>query len=289
MSRFDAARRTALIRELLRPLRREPRDLLSFEEIRRQLHLRHLVDRGIQDIPVDRVVGSLGRADEFDREFLPRREALRERWEQIEDLAEGPTGFPPVELYKVGEAYFVVDGHHRVSVARSLEAPTIEARVQEFQTSVPLGAADSPDEIVLKQGLADFLEATDLEASDFDGFGATLSYAYQRLLEHICVHQDYRGIEDGREIGWQEAVASWRDLVFRPTLETIRRHDLMSAFPDRTETDLYLHVMDNLHYLREEYGPVAPQPDQAVRDLKRSRARDDSLLDRLTRRRTQDP
>ncbi|MGB5390048.1 MAG: hypothetical protein WBP10_07700, partial [Thermoanaerobaculia bacterium] len=122
MSRVDAARRTALIRELLRPLRKQPRELLSFEEIRRQLHLRHLVDRGIQDTPVDRIVGSLGRADEFDREFLPRREALRERWEQIEDLAKGPTGFPPVELYKVGDAYFVVDGHHRVSVARSLEA-----------------------------------------------------------------------------------------------------------------------------------------------------------------------
>ncbi len=289
MSRFDAARRTALIRELLRPLRKQPRDLLSFDEIRRQLHLKHLVDRGIQDIPVDRIVGSLGRADEFDREFLPRREALRERWEQIEDLAEGPTGFPPVELYKVGDAYFVVDGHHRVSVARSLEAPTIEARVQEFQTSVPLGADDSPDEIVLKQGLADFLEATALEASDFESFRATLPYAYQRLLEHICVHGYYLGIENERPFDWQEAVESWRDLVFRPTLETIRRHDLMSAFPDRTETDLYLYVMDNLHFLREEYGPAAPQPDEAVRDLKRSQARDDSLLDRLTRRRTQDP
>ncbi|MGB5478556.1 MAG: hypothetical protein WBO53_16235, partial [Thermoanaerobaculia bacterium] len=282
-------RRTALIRELLRPLRKQPRELLSFEEIRRQLHLRHLVDRGIQDTPVDRIVGSLGRADEFDREFLPRREALRERWEQIEDLAEGPTGFPPVELYKVGEAYFVVDGHHRISVARSLEAPTIEARVQEFQTSVPLGADDSPDEIVRKQGLADFLEATTLETTDAGDFRVTLPYAYQRLLEHICVHRYYRGLEMDREFSWHEAVASWRDLVFRPTLETIRRHDLMSAFPNRTETDLYLYVMDNLHYLREEYGPVAPQPDEAVRDLKRSQARDDSLFDRLTRRRTQDP
>ncbi|MGB5389333.1 MAG: hypothetical protein WBP10_04055, partial [Thermoanaerobaculia bacterium] len=126
-------------------------------------------------------------------------------------------------------------------------------------------------------------------ASDFESFRATLPYAYQRLLEHICVHGYYLGIENERPFDWQEAVASWRDLVFRPTLETIRRHDLMSAFPNRTETDLYLYVMDNLHYLREEYGPVAPQPDEAVRDLKRSQARDDSLFDRLTRRRTQDP
>lgn len=69
MSRFDAARRTALIRELLRPLRKQPRELLSFDEIRRQLHLRHLVDRGLQDIPVDRIVGSLGRAEEAVRDL----------------------------------------------------------------------------------------------------------------------------------------------------------------------------------------------------------------------------
>ncbi len=284
MSRFDAARRAALIRELLTPLRKEPRELLSFDEVRQQLRLRHLVDRGLRDVPLDQIVGSLGRADEFDREFLPKREALRERWEQIEDLAEGPVGFPPVELYKVGDAYFVVDGHHRVSVARSLEAPTIEARVQEFKTSVPLDHDDSPEEIARKQGLADFLEATGLEVTEKEDYRVTLPYSYQKLLEHICVHGYYRGIDLGREFGWQEAVASWRDTVFRPMLETIRRHDLMEAFSRRTETDLYLYVMDNLHYLRQQCGPAAPSPDQAVEDVKRTRAERGSLLGRLKRR-----
>ncbi len=288
MSRFDAARRTALIRELLKPLRREPRDLLSFDDVRQQLRLRHLVDRGIEDVPLDKIVGSLGRADEFDREFLPRREALRDRWQQIEDLAEGPAGFPPVELYRVGDAYFVVDGHHRVSVARALAAPTIEARVQEFQTSVPLDPEDSPQEIVRKQGLVDFLEATGLEVTEHEDYGVTLPHAYQRLLEHICVHGYYLGVEHGRHFDWPEAVASWRDTVFRPTLETIRRHELMEAFPERTETDLYLYVMDNLHYLRQQYGPEASPPDRAVEDLKRSHAERGSLLGRLKRRMDRD-
>lgn len=284
MSRFDAARRTALIRELLKTLRKEPRELMSFDAIRRQLQLRHLTDRGLQNVPLDQIVGSLGRADEFDREFLPRREALRERWEHIEDLAEGTTGFPPVELYQVGEAYFVVDGHHRVSVARSLKAPTIEARVQEFKTSVALGADDSPNEIVLKQGLADFLEATGLEVTDSESFEVTLPYSYQKLLEHICVHGYYLGIENDRPFDWPEAVASWRDTVYRPTLETIRRHELMKTFPNRTEADLYLYVMDNLHYLREQYGQEAPEPDQAVQDLKRSQSKMSALIGRLSRR-----
>lgn len=284
MSRFDAARRAALIRELLKPLHRQPRELLSFDEIRRQLQLRHLVDRGLQDVQLDQIVGSLGRADEFDREFLPRREALRERWQQIEDLAEGPIGFPPVELYKVGGAYFVVDGHHRVSVARSLQAPTIEARVQEFQTSVPLDPDDSSEEIVRKQGLTDFLEATGLAATDDESYRVSLPYSYQKLLEHICVHRYYLGIENERPFDWPEAVASWRDTVFRPTLATIRQHDLMQAFPDRTETDLYLYLMDNLHYLREQYGSAAPEPDQAAEELKRARAERSSLIGRLKRR-----
>jgi hypothetical protein len=214
-----------------------------------------------------------------------RRTALiRERWEQIENLAEGSAGFRPVELYKVGEAYFVVDGHHRVSVVRSLAAPTIEARVQEFQTSVPLGPDDSAEEIVRKQGLADFLEATGLEATDDESYRVSLPYSYQKLLEHICVHGYYLGIENDRPLDWREAVASWRDTVFRPTVDSIRRHDLMKAFPDRTETDLYLYLMDNLHYLREQYGSAAPEPDQAACELKRTQAEMGSWIGRLRRR-----
>jgi len=268
VTRFDAARRAAVVQDLLGVLKGRPVDLLPFDRVRAGLRLRHIVDRGMQDVPLDRIVGTMGREREFNRAFLPRDEALRERWEEVEGLAEGPAGFRAVELYKVGDAYFVVDGHHRVSVARSLGIPAIEARVREFLTPVPVSPDASIEEVLLQRGLADFLETTGLVAEGPDEFRVTEPDGYERLLEHITVHRYYRGIETGREPTWSEAVASWRDTVYRPMIEAIRRSGIMEEFPERTETDLYLFTMDHLHHLRERYAPKPVAPTLAVRHFK---------------------
>ena len=267
MPTFDEVRRSALVSDLLRHAAKRPVDLLSFEPVREGLRLRHLVDRGIQEVPLDRIVGTLGRAGEFNRAFLPRLEALRERWEDVKDLAESARGFPPVELYQVGQAYFVVDGHHRVSVARALAAPTIEAWVKEFVTPVPLAADASIEDVLLKSGLAEFLETTGLVPESSDEYRVTVAQGYERLLEHIRVHGYYRGIETGRDLPWVEEVASWRDTVYRPMVGTIRRSGVLEAFPGRTETDLYLFFMDHLHHLREQYQNPGVPPEKAVADL----------------------
>lgn len=264
MSHFDAARRAALMADLVNQLLERPTDLLPFDEVREQLRLRSVVDRGIQEVPVDQIAGTLGREREFTRAFLPREELLRERWEDVQDLAEGPAGFPPVELYKVGDAYFVVDGHHRVSVARNMGAPTVEARVKEFSTPVPVGAGESLEDIVLKRGLADFFEATGLAPEQPDEFRATTPNAYERMLDHISVHRYYRGMELGRPVSWEDAVASWRDSLFRPVVDTIRKSGVLHDFPARTEADLYLFVMDHLAHLKERHGRATIQPRRAV-------------------------
>jgi hypothetical protein len=264
MTRFDAARRAALMRDLTAPWVGRPSDLLPFEEVRDRLHLKQLVDRGIEEVPVDRIVGSLQREREFTREFLPRDEALRERWEEIEEMAEGRRGFPPVELYKVGEAYFVVDGHHRVSVARAVGAPSVEAQVREFLTPVPLGPEASVEDLLLKEGLPDFLEATGLVPQTPDEYRVTEAAGYARLLDHIAVHRYYLGVNGQRHIPWPEAVASWRDTVYRPMVEKIRSSGILADFPHRTETDLYLFVMDHLHNLRQRYRR-APHTTRVIR------------------------
>jgi hypothetical protein len=135
----------AVMHDLLALARRRPLDLLPFEEVRDRLKLRRVVDRGTRDVPLGRIVGTFGRRGEFNRAFLPRSESLRERWEDLKDLAEGAAGFPVVELYLVGDVYFAVDGHHRISVARALGAPSIEAHVLEFITPVPLTSSRRPD------------------------------------------------------------------------------------------------------------------------------------------------
>jgi hypothetical protein len=268
VTRFDAARRAALVQDLLGVLKGRPVDLLPFDRVRAGLRLRHMVDRGMQDVPLDRIVGTMGREREFNREFLPREEALRDRWEEVEGLAEGPAGFQPVELYKVGEAYFVVDGHHRVSVAHSLGVPTIEALVKEFLTPVPISPDASIEEVLLQRGLADFLETTGLVPEGPDDFRVSEPNGYERLLEHITVHRYYRGVETGRGQAWPEAVVSWRDTVYRPMVDAIRRSRIMEEFPRRTETDLYLFVMDHLHHLRERYAPKPVAPTLAVRHFR---------------------
>jgi hypothetical protein len=258
MTLFDDARRSALIQDLLAHFRKRPADLLPFDEVRERLHLKRVADRGVQEVPVDRIVGTVQRERDFNRAFLPRDEALRDRWQKIEGMAVGPKGMSPVELYKVSDAYFVVDGHHRVSVARSLNVPTIEAQVKEFATPVPLPTDASIEDVILREGLAGFLETTGLAPSRADEYRVTEPGGYERLLDHISVHRYFRGIDLHRPFGRDEAVASWRDLVYRPMIETIRKSAVMKEFPGRTETDLYLFVMDHLAKLRQQYGPSLP-------------------------------
>ena len=201
MSReFDRARRAAFVSDLMRLLRDQPRELLDFDQVQERLQLRGLVDRGLREIPLRRIVGTLGRAREFNRLFLPRRERSRERWQRVAELAEGALGFPPIEVYQVGEAYFVIDGHHRVSVARRFGAEVIEAFVKEWETRVPLGPDDSAREVLRKEGLSRFLDATHLEPRDSEEFLTTVGNGYERLLDHISVHRYYLGLDRGYAI-----------------------------------------------------------------------------------------
>jgi hypothetical protein len=254
---FDDARRSALTVDLMRTLRGQPRDLLPFDEVRTKLRLRHTIDRGVEEVPLDRIVGSFGRDRDFNRLFFPRRRSLRRRWEAVRKLASGMRGFPTVELYKVGEAYFVLDGHHRVSVARFLGAPAIEASVREFVTDVAVDPADSIEAVALRRGRADFQEATglDVEATEVD--------AYERLLDHISVHAWYQ------KLAWSEGIESWRANVYEPTVDVIRRSGVLEHFPGRTETDLYLYAMDHLYFLRERRPDAST--DAAIQELQKVR------------------
>ena len=271
MSPFDAAKLAALMQDLLGLVAGRPTRLLPFEAVRDSLKLRHLVDRGILEVPLEKIVGTLGRAREFNRVFLPRKESVRDRWQSIERLTEGPEGFPPVELYQVGEAYFVVDGHHRISVLRSLGTPTVEAWVKEFLTPVPLAAEASIEEVLLKRAQADFLEATGLTPREPGELEVTVAGGYERLLEHISGHGYYRGVETGCGLPWSEAVASWYEAVYLPMIGIVRQSGVTEQFPGRTETDLYLFTMDHLHQLRQRYGSNQVDPEQAVEDFSERR------------------
>ncbi len=128
-------------------LRGKPTQLLDFEQVRNQLRLREQHPVGVQEVPLNHIIGSVGRSSEFTRSFLPKREEMRDRWSRVFQLATTVAGLEPVELYKICEAYFVIDGNHRVSVAYRLHARAIEARVIEWESPVCLSPDTSPADL----------------------------------------------------------------------------------------------------------------------------------------------
>jgi hypothetical protein len=136
---FTRATRRARLRALGARLRSEQASnrLLSFDDVRRELVANNRLHRGTRVVEADEIVGSVGRWDEFDRSFLPARASVGHKWKRIDRAFHRTEDLPPVKLYKLEEAYFVVDGHHRVSVARYHDVPTLEAAVVEFHPKLP--------------------------------------------------------------------------------------------------------------------------------------------------------
>ena len=141
---FTRARRRARLRAVVARIRREHTSnrLLSFDDVRRDLVANTRLHRGTRLVEADEIVGSVGRWDEFDRSFLPARASVEHKWKRIDRVFQRGEDLPPVELYEIGDSYFVVDGHHRVSVARYHDVPTVEAAVAEFYPRRP--AAPTP-------------------------------------------------------------------------------------------------------------------------------------------------
>ena len=136
---FTRARRRARLRAVVARIRREHTStrLLSFDDVRIELAANNRRPRGTRVVEVDEIVGSVGRWKDFDRSFLPARASVGHKWKRIDRAFQRGEDLPPVELYEIGDSYFVVDGHHRVSVARYHDVPTVEAAVAEFHPERP--------------------------------------------------------------------------------------------------------------------------------------------------------
>jgi hypothetical protein len=136
---FTRARRRARLQALVARVRREHTSnrLLSFDDVRRERVANNRLYRGTRVVEVDEIVGSVGRWRDFDRSFLPARASVGHKWKRIDRAFHRAEDLPPVRLYEIGDAYFVVDGHHRVSVARYHYVPTLEVTVVEFHPKRP--------------------------------------------------------------------------------------------------------------------------------------------------------
>jgi hypothetical protein len=243
---FQRARFKAFVNRLWGTLSGQPTTLLSYDEIKEKLHIGGPIYRGVQTVLVEQIVGSLNRYHEFDRVFLPASDKLAERWQRVNRAFYEEISLPPVVLYKVGQVYFVVDGHHRVSVAREQGQIYIEAEVRECATRVNLTPNLRLEDLEILGNKVNFLERTSLDSlRPESNIKVTIPDGFDRMLEHIAVHRYFMGLDWKRDISEEEAVAHWYDTVYMPVV------------------DLYLWVLDHQRFLVEEGETLHPPADAA--------------------------
>ena len=170
-------------------------------------------------MPIENIVGSVSRYQDFDRAFLPTQEITSERWVNIGTLRYEEVDLPPIEVYKIGEVYFVKDGNHRVSVARGRGQVDIDAIVTEIDVPVPLNRRIGLAELRLLKDYASFLEETELRRNrpviSESNHELKLSQPqhYHRLGEHIRSHAWFLGENRDAFVSLAEAAVSWYDNV----------------------------------------------------------------------------
>ena len=259
---FNRAKKKATFGEIFSLLNPEKNDLLSFHDIRELIKPRAEFYRGLKTVPLDRIVGSEGRYHDFNRAFLPRREHLRLRWQSIDEAALQDKILPPIKLFQIGDIYFVRDGNHRVSVARSRGQIDIDAEITELTTEIPLEPNLKISEVrskVIAFELKRIIDRAGLgDGVDFDRIRFTTPGRYEEILRHILGHRDYLQ-RRGEKVGIEKAARSWFEGIYLPAVAIINRQNLVDKFPGRTEADLYVWTVKHWEVLGEDYGPSPAQ------------------------------
>ena len=231
-------------------------DLLDLEDVERRLRPFTRRYLGVRAVPVEHVVGTDSRRGAFTRRFEARHRFSRDRLRSLES-AFPDGGFPPIVAVKLGETYFVIDGHHRVALARRHGALTIDADITELVTRVPLPPGADMLEVVLRELERVFLEESGLaEARPDVRLSASRPALYLEVLENLQVHGYHLMREQGRVLGNAEIAADWYDRIFAPVIRAIDRDRLSKDYRDAPPVDLFLL----LHRRRREAFPSCGCP-----------------------------
>ncbi len=242
-SDFARARRAQLLSELAGHLRREPDDvrlILPFEEVVAALGRTGQSDLGLQTVPLGAIVGTVDRTTDFDRGFRPTNPRLRTRWERIAAAQRRGEAFPPISLYKVGDLYFVRDGHHRVSVAKSLGRTDIDAYVTEVETRVGLSGATSLRDLPLKGHERLFRERVPLPRAAQERIQLDDPWDYGTLAEAVEAWGFRAMQERGGYLDRGQVARLWFEEEYEPVVALLRQGGLVER--GESETEAYLRV-----------------------------------------------
>ncbi len=255
---FSKARSKALINDIQHFLNPEESQLLSFTDVKKMLRPSGEVYQGMQVVPVELIAGSEGRYKDFDNHFFPKNIHLKKRWMSIDKAHLTDVILPPIVLYELGGLYFVRDGNHRVSVAKSKGIENIDAEVISLQSEIRLKPGMTVPQM-MKQVIhyekrvfyseTGFGDITDCWNMDF-----TTPGQYDVIYNHINIHKYYLNQNQTEEIPLEQAILSWYQQVYLPVITVIKNRHIMRRFRNRTPSDLYVWLIKYWDDLKQRFG-----------------------------------
>lgn len=281
-STFEKARRREAYRKFARVVRGEDtEELLPLEEVQRRLRAFEQTYEGVRAIPIEKIVGTSDRGREFDKEFLPRTPEARQRWRRVEQAFPEGT-FPPIVAYELEGTYFVVDGHHRVGVAKQRGAEYIDAEVTRLRARYKMPEDADIGQIILAEQQQLFMDDSGLARVRPDAeilFSQPMGYP--ELLELIKTHGYHVMIDRGEVVPIEEVAADWYDWIYVPAIEAIRSEGLPEVFEGWTEADMFLWVWQRRRALFPELGVMTLQ--EAARHAREAKGKSSGLKPRRLR------
>lgn len=206
---FENARMKARLQSIFSTFKWKKPDLLSFYEVTKLIKPSSQAYKGMQAIPVKKIIGSENRYHDFSSAFYPKNTSLRERWQSIDAARLDNVSLPPISVYKIGEWYFVRDGNHRVSVARTEGLDFIDAEVVELSSEIPLEEGMTLNELkkrVVAHEREKFLEQYNPTYLPMDKIYFSSPGAYPEMVHHIMVHKYYANEHLDRELSFQSTL-----------------------------------------------------------------------------------
>ncbi len=215
-------------------------EVKSFAADQREEAAFEKVDRGSRYVPLDRIVGSVGRYRDLDRKFRLKPHVPSEKREKIRRAMLAGKHLPPVQLFQIKDQYYALDGNHRIAVAKELDREDIHAHVIEF-----LPDRHSPENILYLEKV-DFFEQTglgkDIRLTEFG--------QYRHLLDQIAQHRRHLEDQKGQPVEVKTAAVDWYETIYQPLCAIIEKGHLLDHFSERTLADLYTYI--SLHRWQED-------------------------------------
>lgn len=215
--------------------------LESFKVIQKKEQAHSSSNLGIREVSLDKIVGSVEKYKDFDKNFVPKNEIIKERWIKIYIAYMNEQSIPPVILYKIKDNYYVYDGNHRVSVAKFLDYPSVEAEVIEF-----LPSGEKAEDLIYREKFI-FEKETDIQNIVFTELGR-----YERLETEIKMYRQFLKEKKNLNCTYKESSKFWYKDIYKNVVKILESNNILEYYEGFNINDLFIFILDHKGYLSRE-------------------------------------